>query len=248
VIKILHAIYVIHQEIGICLIEKIFSNSKIEFDSNLISSYITAFKNYGKEVSKVGELKIINIGIYYILLVIKDPVFIVAVADRKDDKNILHHHLSKLLLKFLRQYKESLENFTGSVTEYKKFQNTISTYLKDGKIGEVKQLIPVLKNYKKSFLKYRNDLITKKLLFKTEDFEEFIESFKDPSWVRERKLPPQTVSQGFFDKRTYNIAHKFNGLNTIDDIMDETGLSKEEITKIIKKLEELNLLDYIEVN
>jgi hypothetical protein len=146
----------------------------------------------------------------------------------------------------LQEYRQKLINFTGSITEYRSFRETINKILEDGKIGVVKQTIPILKNYKKHFLKYKNNLITKKLLLKTEDFTDFIESQKEPSWIKEKKLPKQTISQGFFDEMTYNIAHKFDGLHTIEDIKDETGLTMEKLTKIIKTLEELNLLAYIE--
>ena len=60
-IKILHAVYIVHQFSGVCLISENFSEHELDFDSDLISGYVVAFKDVGKEMSKgSGDLKIIK--------------------------------------------------------------------------------------------------------------------------------------------------------------------------------------------
>ena len=60
-VNILHTVYVVHQNSGSCLVSDNFSEDKIHFDSDIISSYLVAFKSIGKEMSKgSGDLKVIN--------------------------------------------------------------------------------------------------------------------------------------------------------------------------------------------
>ena len=49
------------QHSGICLLSNKFSEKAIDFDSDLISGYVVAFKDVGKEMSKgSGDLKVIK--------------------------------------------------------------------------------------------------------------------------------------------------------------------------------------------
>ncbi|MFX1274494.1 MAG: hypothetical protein ACFFBP_01125 [Promethearchaeota archaeon] len=60
-IKILHVVYIVHQISGVCLVSERFSETEVDFDSDLISGYVVAFKNIGKEMSMgSGDLKIIK--------------------------------------------------------------------------------------------------------------------------------------------------------------------------------------------
>ena len=60
-VKILHTVYIVHQNSGSCLVSENFSEDKIFFDSDIVSSYLIAFKDIGKEMSKgSGDLKVIK--------------------------------------------------------------------------------------------------------------------------------------------------------------------------------------------
>ena len=60
-VNILHTVYIVHQNSGSCLVSESFSEDKIFFDSDIISSYLVAFKTFGKEMSKgSGDLKVIK--------------------------------------------------------------------------------------------------------------------------------------------------------------------------------------------
>ena len=60
-VKILHAVFIVHQISGVSLISEKFSENVIDIDSDLISGYVVAFKNFGKEMSKgSGDLKVIR--------------------------------------------------------------------------------------------------------------------------------------------------------------------------------------------
>ncbi len=59
-VKILHTVYVVHEISGTCLISESFTENEIDFDSDIISSYLVAFKIIGEEMSKgSGDLKVI---------------------------------------------------------------------------------------------------------------------------------------------------------------------------------------------
>ncbi len=60
-IRILHTLYIVHQGSGACLISERFSESAVDLDSDLISSYLVAIKSFGHEMSKgSGDLKVIK--------------------------------------------------------------------------------------------------------------------------------------------------------------------------------------------
>ena len=60
-VNILHTVYIVLQYSGICLLSESFSENELDFDSDLITGYLVAFKNFGKEMSKgSGDLKIIK--------------------------------------------------------------------------------------------------------------------------------------------------------------------------------------------
>jgi hypothetical protein len=240
----LHNIYLIHQHTGICLIHRKYGS--IEFNQDLVSGFLTALKDFSVEFSKgSGELKVIDMQIFYLMLVFKEGVLITAAADKNDDSKITHKALSDVIDKFIEEYSEKIKTWRGDVRIFKDFSDVIDETLEQGRIAEIKLKIPILKIYKKDFLKSQSKLAKNGLILSEDDLRKV--SDKKPEWTSKR-LPKQVVSQGFLNETQYEIAHLADGFHTVPDIAEEVGLPESEIQIIIDNLDSLGLLKFIEID
>lgn len=239
----MHNFYLIHQYTGICLIHRKYGT--IEFNQDLVSGFLTALKDFSVEFSKgSGELKIIDMQIFYLLLVFKEGILCTVAADKNDDAKISHKKLSLIIDKFMEKYGDSIESWSGDVRIFKEFEPLIDDILESGKVAEIQLKIPILKIFEKDFLKSRKR-IAKRGLILTEDDLRNAENQK-PDWVLKR-LPTQVITQGFLDEEAYQIAHLADGFHTISDIAEESGRPEAEIDVIIDDLDDLGLLSFIEI-
>ncbi|MFX1274493.1 MAG: hypothetical protein ACFFBP_01120 [Promethearchaeota archaeon] len=187
--------------------------------------------------------------IYNLFLIVQNDVIVIGVADKTDDKMIIYHGLSNLQSKFVKRYnsKGELIGWDGRLIKFKDFNMVIRDLLKDGQIGVVKNNIPIFKIYKKSFLKLFGLKNLKKIQLKEEIYKKVKDNDGKKSWNKDIRLPEQSISQGLLTQLQYKIAHLFNGFNTSEDIAHKMNLPIEEIYKILKKIDELGLISYIEL-
>ncbi|MCJ7647316.1 MAG: hypothetical protein MUP85_01760 [Candidatus Lokiarchaeota archaeon] len=241
--KVLHNLYLIHQNSGICLIHRSYGN--IEFNQDLVSGFLTALKDFSVEFSKgSGELKIIDMKIFYLLLVFKDGILCTAAADKNDDAKITHKSLSDIIERFVEKFGDKIANWSGDVRMFREFESVIDNILQKGKIAEVPLKIPILKIFEKDFLKKSKEISKKGLVISEEDLRT-VQNQK-PEWTSKR-LPAQVITQGFLDKNSYKIAHLADGFHTISDIAEEVGIPQAEIEVIIDDLDDLGLLKFIDI-
>ncbi|MHA1670600.1 MAG: hypothetical protein ACTSV5_08470 [Promethearchaeota archaeon] len=241
--KVLHNLYLIHQYSGICLIHRSYGN--IEFNQDLVSGFLTALKDFSVEFSKgSGELKIIDMQIFYLLLVFKEGVLCTAAADKNDDAKITHKCLSDIIERFIEKYGDKIANWSGDVRMFREFEAVIDNILQNGKIAEIPLKIPILKIFEKDFLKKSKQISKKGLVVSEEDLHTIQD--QKPEWTSKR-LPTQVITQGFLDKNTYKIAHLADGFHTISDIAEEAGIPQAEIEIIIDDLDDLGLLKFIDI-
>lgn len=218
----------------------------MEFDSNLVSGYLTAFKDFGAEVSKgKGELKIINMDVINLIMVMKDAIFIAGAADKQDDPMIIYHDLTVLLKHFLNEFRNTLRDWKGEITVFRSFEGELKSILKDGKQGEVKASLPILKIYKKQFIKELSLVSKKKMEIPRGELNKLKDEKKSINWTEGKKLPTQVLAQGFLSERSYKIAHLADGIHTVEEIKELSILQSDEVLKIIQTLEDLGLLDYV---
>ncbi|MBY9010479.1 MAG: hypothetical protein KGD74_11495 [Candidatus Lokiarchaeota archaeon] len=242
-ILILHNVYLISNFTGICLIHRKYGT--IEFNQDLVSGFLTALKDFSVEFSKgSGELKIIDMQIFYLLLVFKEGILCTAAADKNDDSKITHKILSDIIDKFLERYGNLIENWSGDVRMFKGFENVMDEMLKNGHIAEIQIKIPILKIYEKDFVKSQKQLTKKGLVLSEEDLRN-VQNQK-PAWTSKR-LPTQVIIQGFLNKEQYKIAHLADGFHTTADIAEEAGVPKAQIDVMIDDLDDLGLLKFIDV-
>ncbi|MFX0145757.1 MAG: hypothetical protein ACFE9C_16960, partial [Candidatus Hodarchaeota archaeon] len=228
----------IHQYTGICLIHRKYGS--IEFNQDLVSGFLTALKDFSVEFSKgSGELKVIDMQVFYLLLVFKEGVLITAAADKNDDAKITHKALTDIIDKFVAEFGDKLESWSGDVRIFRDFDQIIDEVLQNGRIAEIQLKLPILKIFKKDFQKSQKQIAKKGLVLSEEDLREVRD--QKPEWTSKR-LPKQVITQGFLDKKQYKIAHLADGFHTIPEIAEESGRPEAEIQRIIKSLDDLGLL------
>ena len=242
-VKIIHNLYLIHQVTGICLIHRKYGS--IEFNQDLVSGFLTALKDFSVEFSKgSGELKVIDMQIFYLMLVFKEGVLVTAAADKNDDAKITHKALSDIIDKFVEKFGDIIDSWSGDVRVFKGFEEIMDEIMARGKVAEVELKIPILKIFKKDFVKSQAKLAKKGLVLSEEDLRKA--SDKKPEWTSKR-LPRQVINQGFLDETQYEIAHLADGFHTIPEIAEEAGIPEADIEKVIANLDQLGLLKFIEI-
>ena len=239
----LHNVYLIHQLTGICLIHRKYGS--IEFNQDLVSGFLTALKDFSVEFSKgSGELKVIDMQVFYLMLVFKEGVLITAAADKNDDSKITHKALSDVIDKFVERFGDKLDDWSGDIRVFQGFDELIDETLQRGKIAEIQLQIPILKIYKKDFQKSQSKIAKKGMILSAEDLQEVTD--KKPEWTAKR-LPKQVITQGFLDEKQYEIAHFADGFHTVSDIAEEAGIPEAKVQVIIESLDSLGLLKFIEI-
>ena len=116
--------------------------------------------------------------------------------------------------------------------------------MKCGKVAEIELKIPILKIFKKDFLKSQAQIAKKGLMLSEEDLRKA--SDQKPEWTSKR-LPKQVINQGFLDQTQYDIAHFADGFHTVSEIAEEAGIPESDVEKIIASLDQLGLLKFIEI-
>ena len=241
--NLLHNFYLIHQHTGICLIHRKYGT--IEFNQDLVSGFLTALKDFSVEFSKgSGELKVIDMQVFYLLLVFKEGVLCTAAADKNDDAKITHKALTDIIDKFVGKFSGQLENWSGDVRIFRDFEKVIDEVLKVGKIAEIQLKIPILKIFKKDFVKSQKRIAKKGLVLSEDDLRE-VKDVK-PEWAAKR-LPKQVIATGVLNKEEFKIAHLADGFHTIADIAEVSGHPEADIQKIINNLDKLELLSFVEI-
>ena len=241
--RLIHNLYLISNYTGICLIHRKYGS--IEFNQDLVSGFLTALKDFSVEFSKgSGELKVIDMQVFYLLLVFKGGILCTAAADKNDDAKITYKCLSDVIDRFLEKYRNIMEDWSGDVRIFKEFEPIIDGILHNGHIAEVPLRIPILKIFEKDFLKSRKALQKKGLVLTEEDLRQSQD--QKPDWTSKR-LPTQVITQGFLDEEAYKIAHLADGFHTIPDIAEEAGRPVGEIQVMIDDLDDLGLLKFIDI-
>ncbi len=182
--------------------------------------------------------------IFYLMLVFKGGILLTAAADKNDDSKVTHKALSDIIDKFIERHGDIIESWSGDIRIFKGFDEIIDEILKDGKVAEFPIKLPILKIYKKDFIKSQAKIAKKGLILSEDDLRQV--SDKKPEWTTKR-LPKQVINQGIINEQQYKIAHLADGFHTAADIAEEAGLPETDVEKIIESLDRLGLLKFIEI-
>ncbi|OLS14715.1 MAG: hypothetical protein RBG13Loki_1659 [Promethearchaeota archaeon CR_4] len=233
--ELIHSVYVIHQASGICIIYRRYGT--IEFNEDLLSGFLIALKSFSQEVTGgQGTIKVLDMQIYYIILVFQEGILVAAAADKLDDRILAQNAVQQVLENFLDQFKEQIAKWHGDLGEFPNFSEKIDNIMKKGTIAVVPHKIPILSLFWKDFQKLET-LKQKGKKISNEDFQKYAS----------RKLPLQVVSQGYLSEKEYEIVHNCNGYNDTEDIAKRGGISMENLKIILEKLDNLGLLKMLEV-
>jgi len=119
-------IWIIHKENGVCIFEQNFKN--IETNSDLITGFIVAILNFGKEIADKNLQSIVFAGLK-IMISIYDR-FIIALAIDEDAPELdVKMFLEIVYDEFEKRYGNFLLNFNGDVSIFSDFESFIETLI-----------------------------------------------------------------------------------------------------------------------
>jgi hypothetical protein len=238
---LLHAIYIIHQLSGVCVVYAKYGT--IEFNEDLIAGFLMALKDFSHEVTGgKGHIKILDMIIFNIHLVFRGGVLVAAASDKKDSKEIAQNKIELILSEFLKRYGATFESWNGDVRQFKDFNDYLDITLLKGKVAEVPRVLPLLKLFEKD---YKNE--TKVLDKNTKLDEKVLDSSSKVRDWKQKKLPRQILSQGLITQQEYDFAHHCDGFKDISEISEESGVTVESAQLIIEKLSKLDLIKLVKV-
>ena len=114
-------------------------------DPNLISGFLTALIQFGRELSDGNRVHVIDFGAFDICLSLKDNVIVAATVDKVDDGNAAMAVLADVNNTFTKKYGNMLQDWDGNLEPFDAFYQTLDGITKDGHASETKIVVPVLK-------------------------------------------------------------------------------------------------------
>ncbi|MCP4762848.1 MAG: hypothetical protein GY870_13800 [archaeon] len=234
----IHAIYVIHQFSGVCVLYNKYGT--IEFNEDLIAGFLTALKDFSSEVTGgKGNIKVLDMVIYYIHLVFKEGVLIAVASDKKDSKEIVQNKLEIILSEFLKRHGQHLENWSGDVRMFKDFSKYLDDVLEKGLAAEVARELPLLRLFEKYHKKEEKNLKKGATLDGSA-----LEKMTTRDWLNKR-LPKQYISQGILTQSEYELAHQCDGFRDVTEIAEKAGITAEQAQIVIEKLKRQDMIKFI---
>ncbi len=114
-------------------------------DPNLISGFLTALIQFGRELSSGNRVHVIDFGAFDICLSLRNNVIVAAIVDKTDDTNAAMAILADVNNAFVKEYNDILQNWDGNLEPFESFFKIIDDITKMGKASEKRILVPVLK-------------------------------------------------------------------------------------------------------
>ncbi|TFF92295.1 hypothetical protein EU545_01375 [Candidatus Thorarchaeota archaeon] len=139
----IQAVYVLVAESGLCVLDRKYGEATM--DPNLISGFLTALIQFGRELSSGNRVHVIDFGAFDICLSLRDDVIVAGSVDKTDDTNAAMAILADVNNAFVREYGEDLKDWDGNLERFELFVEKIDEITKNGKASEKKILVPVLK-------------------------------------------------------------------------------------------------------
>lgn len=135
--------YILIADSGLCVLDRKYGEA--DMDPNLISGFLTALIQFGRELSDGNRVHVIDFGAFDICLSLKDNVIVAATVDKVDDGNAAMAVLADINNTFTKKYNNMLEDWDGNLEPFETFYKTLDEITKDGHASETKIVVPVLK-------------------------------------------------------------------------------------------------------
>ncbi|HMF33685.1 MAG TPA: hypothetical protein VKK79_19835 [Candidatus Lokiarchaeia archaeon] len=231
----IHSVYIIYQINGICV--KYRRYGTIEFNEDLLAGFLTALKDFSMEVTGgTGEIKVLDMQTYVVLLVFQEGFLVAAAADKQDDRILGQNALQKVLDEFIARYSDVFVKWEGNLNVFTDFDEVIDEIMQNGLIAKVPREMPILEIYWKDYQKFEANKMKGREVTEKE-FEKF----------SAKRLPRQVVTQGYLSEKEYEVAHLCNGYNDADDISQKGGITMDALKTILDKLRNMGTLKAITI-
>ncbi|NHI89561.1 MAG: hypothetical protein EAX87_08565 [Candidatus Thorarchaeota archaeon] len=139
----IQAVYILIADSGLCVLDRKYGEA--DMDPNLISGFLTALIQFGRELSDGNRVHVIDFGAFDICLSLKDNVIVAATVDKVDDGNAAMAVLADINNTFTKKYDNMLQDWDGNLEPFEVFYKTLDEITKDGHASETKIVVPVLK-------------------------------------------------------------------------------------------------------
>ncbi len=140
---LIQAVYILIADSGLCVMDRKYG--KADMDPNLISGFLTALIQFGRELSDGNRVHVIDFGAFDICLSMKDNVIVAATVDKVDDGNAAMAVLGEVNSTFSQKYGNMLSDWDGNLEPFESFYSKIDEITKEGRASETKIVVPVLK-------------------------------------------------------------------------------------------------------
>jgi len=140
---LIQAVYILVADSGLCVLDRKYGEA--DMDPNLISGFLTALIQFGRELSDGNRVHVIDFGVFDICLSLKDNVIVAATVDKIDDGNAAMAVLSEVNAAFSSEYSEMLVDWDGNLEPFEGFHQKLDDITKNGHASETKIVVPVLK-------------------------------------------------------------------------------------------------------
>jgi len=128
---------------GVCLLEQKFGS--LELDSNLVSGFFSAIKDFSRILSKgAGEARIVEMGPFYVTYASGDLLVVAAVVDKDDNRVRVLHALDDVIQHFTARFGDVLKEWDGKLVFFS-FTPELTKLLNSGLVGEAPEPRPQLK-------------------------------------------------------------------------------------------------------
>ena len=113
-------------------------------DPNLISGFLTALIQFGRELSDGNRVHVIDFGAFDICLSLKNNIIVAATVDKVDDGNAAMAVLGEVNNAFTSDYGGMLQDWDGNLEPFESFYAKLDGITKEGHASETKIVVPVL--------------------------------------------------------------------------------------------------------
>ncbi|RLI57822.1 MAG: hypothetical protein DRP09_01930 [Candidatus Thorarchaeota archaeon] len=139
----IQAVYILVADSGLCVLDRKYGEA--DMDPNLISGFLTALIQFGRELSDGNRVHVIDFGAFDICLSLKENVIVAATVDKVDDGNAAMAILSEVNNSFIDDYGKMLATWDGNLEPFEAFYSKLDEITKNGHASETKIVVPVLK-------------------------------------------------------------------------------------------------------
>ena len=138
----IQAVYILVADSGLCVLDRKYG--KADMDPNLISGFLTALIQFGRELSDGNRVHVIDFGAFDICLSLKNNIIVAATVDKIDDGNAAMAVLGEVNNAFSDKYGGMISEWDGNLEPFDSFHVTLDEITKEGHASETKIVVPVL--------------------------------------------------------------------------------------------------------